>query len=163
MHQKSHCCSASAESRNRRAIHLLIQTNHMHRRIIEERTQNTELHLSQHRMLMHISKFENIPSQKDLATHFGISSAAVATSLKKLEADGYIERERAKGGDTRQNNIRITEKGLDEIHASREYFDFVDNTMFSGFTDEEISTLIDLIEKANKNLQILDTRNQTQQ
>ena len=161
---KDTCCAhdKARDKSPKQAIHLLIQTNHMHRRIIEKRTQNTELHLSQHRMLMHISRFDNIPSQKELAKHFGISDAAVAASLKKLEADGYIERTRV-DTDTRHVSIKITSKGMQEIVSSREYFDFVDNTMFNGFTNQEISTLIELIQKANQNLKGLDTRDQTQQ
>ena len=141
----------------RQAIHLLIQTNLTHKRIIEKRTTITELHRSQHRMLMHISKFDNIPSQKEIAKHFDISPAAVAVTLKKLEADGYIERTRGSDGDTRQNAISITEKGRREINDTREFFDYVDNTMFKDFTDEEFSTLVTLLQKANKNLRSLDT------
>lgn len=150
-------CDITEIKTPRQAIHLLIQTNHTHKRIIERRTTMTELHRSQHRMLMHISKYDNIPSQKEIAEHFDISPAAVAVTLKKLEAEGYIERTRGADGDTRQNAISITQKGLCEINDTREFFDYVDNTMFKDFTDEEFSTLILLLKKANNNLRELET------
>ncbi len=107
-------------------------------------------------MLMHISKYDNIPSQKEIAEHFDISPAAVAVTLKKLEAEGYIERTRGADGDTRQNTISITEKGRREITDTREFFDYVDNTMFKDFSNEEFSTFISLLNKANNNLRELD-------
>ena len=140
----------------RQAIHLLIQTNLTHKRIIERRTSVTDLHRSQHRMLMHISKYENIPSQKEIAEHFDISPAAVAVTLKKLEAEGYVERTRGADGDTRQNAISITEKGRREITDTREFFDYVDNTMFNNFTEEEFAALVALLGKANSNLRSID-------
>lgn len=142
--------------KSKQAIHLLIQLNHNHRRIIEKRTQNTELHMSQHRMLMHISNFENIPSQSQLADHFGISSAAVAASLKKLCMDGYIERSKG-NGDIRKNEIKITQKGIEEISLSREYFDFVDNKMFEGFSDGELEEFMSMLKRLESNLKSLDT------
>lgn len=149
-------CDSTETKTPRQAIHLLIQTNHTHKRIIERRTTMTELHRSQHRMLMHIAKYDNIPSQKDIAKHFDISPAAVAVTLKKLEAEGYIERTRGADGDTRQNTISITQKGRREITDTCEFFDYVDNTMFKDFTDEEFSTFVSLLKKANNNLRELD-------
>ncbi len=151
------CDSNKEITSARQAIHLLIQTNLTHKRIIERRTTMTELHRSQHRMLMYISKYDNIPSQKEIAEHFDISPAAVAVTLKKLEAEGYIERTRGADGDTRQNTISITEKGRKEINDTREFFDYVDNTMFCDFSDEEFAAFIFLLSKANNNLRELDT------
>lgn len=151
------CDSSENITTPKQAIHLLIRTNLTHKRIIEKRTAVTSLHRTQHRMLMHISKFENIPSQKEIAAHFDISPAAVAVTLKKLEADGYIERTRGTCGDTRQNAISITQKGRDEITATRRIFDYVDETMFNNFTEEEFDTFVTLLYKANENLRALDT------
>ena len=151
------CDNSTEITSPRQAIHLLIQTNLTHKRIIEKRTSGTDLHRSQHRILMYISKYDNIPSQKEIAEHFEISPAAVAVTLKKLEASGYIERTRGADGDTRQNAISITEKGRREITDTREFFDYVDNTMFNNFTEEEFAVLVALLGKANCNLRSIDT------
>lgn len=151
------CTSNDNQITARQAVHLLIQTNHTHKRIIEKRTTVSDLHRTQHLMLMHISKYDNIPSQKEIARHFDISPAAVAVTLKRLEQDGYIERTRGADGDTRQNAIRITDKGKDEIIATQQYFDYVDNTMFNNFTREEFDSFVYLLGKAKNNLQALDT------
>lgn len=151
------CNTCRYDTPERQAIHLLIKTNLNHRRMIERRTTMTELHNTQHRMLMHIAKFPHIPSQKDIAEHFDISPAAVAVTLKKLEAAGYIERTKGADGDTRHNNIRITDKGAEEISATRQFFDFVDNKMFENFTAQEFEELTRLLTKANNNLHALDS------
>ena len=104
-------------------------------------------------MLMHISMVDNIPSQKELADHFKISPAAVATTLKKLEADGYIERTKSLDGkDSRINEISITEQGKKVAEDAEKYFRYVDASALDGFTDEEMDTLISLLDRMQENL-----------
>ena len=137
----------------REIIHKFIQTNRLHRRVIERWAERADLQCACHRMLMHISRADNIPSQKELADHFKISPAAVATTLKKLESDGYIERNRCPDGkDSRINEICVTELGRTVAEDAEKYFRYVDKTTLDGFTDEEIDTLISLLERMQENL-----------
>lgn len=162
LYDKSPClrcaeeCSGNIDERTRKVqttVHTFICTDIMHRRAIERWATDAGMHRSQHRMLMYLSKCDNIPSQKDLAEHFDISPAAVAVTLKKLEGDGYIERckcsERA---DSRFNEIRITEQGRQATMQSRKYFHHVDNEALKDFTDEELDTFISLLERMQENL-----------
>ena len=92
-------------------------------------------------------------SQKELADHFKISPAAVATTLKKLESDGYIERNRCSDGkDSRINEISVTELGRTVAEDAEKYFRYVDKTTLDGFSDEEIETLISMLERMQDNL-----------
>ena len=70
-------------------VRTLICVSHLHHSAIEGRVSKLGFHHSQHRMLMHLAKHEHIPSQKELADELGISPAAVTTTLKRLEKDGY--------------------------------------------------------------------------
>lgn len=151
------CNSQENISKAKQAVQLLIQTNITHKKIIDQKTSSSELHRSKHRMLMHISKHGSISSQKEIANVIGISPAAVAVMLKRLEGDGYIERTRGKDGDARQNSIRITDKGMREIEAAGEIFNFVDNTMFKDFTDDEMNTLVEMLARVKQNLCSIDT------
>ena len=141
------------------AIHTYISTDIMHRRAIERWATGAGMHRSQHRMLMYLSKCETTPSQKDLAKHFDISPAAVTVTLQKLEGDGYIERgKNVEKTDTRQNEIRITEKGRAEITETGKYFRLLDSQTFDGFESDEIETLISYLERIQKNLSSLEEK-----
>ncbi len=142
-----------------RATRALIHATRQHRRVADRRCIGIGLNQSQHRLLMHVSRFENIPSQKELAKHFDVSPAAVAVSLKRLEGDGYIERgKNTEKTDTRQNEIRITEKGRAEITETGKYFRLLDSQTFDGFEPDEIETLISYLERIQKNLSSLEEK-----
>ena len=135
------------------AIKLLIHTNIVHKRLAFRRATDAGMHPSQHRMLIHLSRGNGAFSQKDIAEMFDISPAAVATSMKKMEAAGYISRNKHARDDARYNNVFVTEKGTREVQAADEYFAYLDKAMFENFTEEEIGQLISLLSKANANLQ----------
>ena len=59
---------------------------------IEKQFGDTGLHRSQRRMLMHLSRFETMPSQRRIADDFDVSPACVARTLKSLAGEGYITR-----------------------------------------------------------------------
>ena len=81
-----------SESKLSRAINMMIKTDHMHRALIDLRVRVLGMHRTQHRILMHLARFEKLPSQKELAEHLDITPAAVTCALKKIESDGYVER-----------------------------------------------------------------------
>lgn len=148
MKKKDDCCCATPE---RMAIHLFICVSHMHHAAIEGRISKLGFHHSQHRMLMHLARYEHIPSQKELAEALGISPAAVTTTLKRLEKEGYITRT-ITDEDNRRNEIRITDAGRAAIRESRALFDAVDRKMFSGLTDEEFASFTAILERIRDNL-----------
>lgn len=78
-----------------------------------------------------------VPSQRELADRLRVSPATIATSLKSLERQGYVERQRD-AADCRRNLISITRRGLDALDHSRQVMDRVDRAMFAGFSPEEI-------------------------
>ena len=143
----------SSDRDAREILHILIQTNRLHRRVIERYSDSLDLHCSAHRMLMRISRAENLPSQKELAECLKISPAAVANTIKRLECDGYIERSKpTSGGDSRQNEIKITERGRSAAEATEKYFRYVDSCALAGFSDSELDTLVYLLDKIQGNL-----------
>jgi DNA-binding MarR family transcriptional regulator len=75
-----------------RAIELTIHTRHLQKSLFESKVKTTGLYGTQHRILMHLACRYMLPSQKELADHLQITPAAVTGALKKLEADGYIEK-----------------------------------------------------------------------
>jgi DNA-binding MarR family transcriptional regulator len=133
-----------------RAVEMMIRTDHLHRALIDSRAQETGVHRTQHRILMHLARHEHLPSQKELAAHLDITPAAVTGALKKMERDGYIER--TLGQDNRFNEIRITEKGRDLVKLTRRLFSEADMSVFEGFSEQELEAYLRFLEKMQENM-----------
>ena len=133
-------------------VRIFIRIMRRHHACVERRIGTLGIHHSQHRLLMHLARRqEEIPSQKELAQEMGISPAAVATTLKRLEKEGYIARN-VTDLDNRKNEIRITERGLSKVMESREIFEDTDKELFDGFSPEELNTLISFLQRIDRNL-----------
>ena len=132
-------------------MHKLFKVNRLHKAVFEKHVELMGVHQSQHRLLMHLSNKDIVPSQKWLAEHLEISPAAVAVSLKKLEKAGYIERVAA-DADGRNKEIRLSKEGMDLVCKSRRYFYSVDEFTFSALTDEELEFFESCLEKIENTL-----------
>lgn len=141
----------------RAVIKQFMQADRLHRQAVEATvTAQTGLHRSQHMLLMRLSR-GCIPSQKQLAKDLGVSPAAIAVSLKKLESDGYITKD-SDLGDCRCNRIDLTEKGRGVVTTTCALFENIDCTMVEGFDDAELDALLSSLEKIGHNLhRLLDT------
>lgn len=143
---------AIPDSPQMRAVGLFLRVMRRHHAYVERRIGDLGIHHNQHRMLMQLAKRqEETPSQKALAEALCISPAAVTATLKKLEKDGYITRAQT-SEDNRKNEIRITEQGISKVMESRDVFEATDRIMFEGFTDDELKTLLALMERIDRNL-----------
>ena len=147
------------ESATHRACRSFICTDRLHRKGFERLVARLGIHRSQHFLLMNIDR-ENTGSQKELAERLGISTAAVAVSLKKLEAEGYIERT-VDDRDGRNNQIRITEAGRRVVGESKAYITLLDEAMFRGIDGDSLAVFIECLEKMKENLtQFLEEGNE---
>ena len=152
MEQKPTCGCRIPDSPHMRLVCVFLRIMRRHHAHVERRIGDLGLHHSQHRMLMHLARHEGeLPSQKELAEALGISPAAVTTTLKRLEKEGYITRT-ITDEDNRRNEISITEKGLSKVVESREIFESADRAMFEGFTESEMATLLSFMERIDRNL-----------
>ncbi len=119
--------------------------NRIARRIVDKNVGNTGLHHSQHRMLMVISDAPDI-SQKELAQRMEITTAAVATGIKKLISDGYIERTDDER-DARAKKLKLTAKGNDTVEKSKEMFEDIHRNIYKGFDESELKLLAQFLER----------------
>ncbi|MBR3686517.1 MAG: winged helix-turn-helix transcriptional regulator [Clostridia bacterium] len=166
MSENKELTQSPRENAEHRGVHSFIMANIMHRRAIDRwaislgmdpDSSAAGIHRGQHRMLMYLSKCKTTPSQKDLAKCFEISPAAVAVSLKKLESEGYIKREKcSERSDSRYNEIKITELGRKVVSESCKYFRHVDSQAFKGFSDEELEIFAGLLERVQENLKTIE-------
>ena len=123
-----------------------------HKKVIDLYVGETNLHKSQHRMLMVLSHLGNNVSQRDLAERLNITPAAVAVTLKKLEKDGLVERTVSES-DNRFNQVVLTEKGKHIVKESHKVFEYADKKMFAGFTKEELDRLEAYVTRIKENLE----------
>ena len=123
----------------------------VHHAVCDSRVKDLGVHPSQHMLLMHLATRNEIASQKELAEHMHISPAALAVSLSKLEAGGYIEKETS-GIDGRAKTLAITEKGRALVAESKRVFDAVDAEAFEGISDEALTLFIETVQKMHSNL-----------
>ncbi len=132
------------------AVNKLIKINRGHKRLIDSRVATLGIHRTGHRILMYLARKGALPSQKKLAEHFEVTPAAITGALKRLEADGYIERKI--GSDNRFNEIIITERGREVVERTRLLFSRIDDALFEGFSDREIIEFSDYLERIIGNM-----------
>ena len=132
------------------AVNVMIQTDRMHKHLLDSNVSKIGLHRTAHRVLMHIARHGRMLSQKSLAEHIGITPAAMTGVLKRLENDGYIKR--FQGDDNRYNEVKLTDKGKNVIEESFRLFTRLDASLFEGFTDEELDGYIRYLEKIQNNI-----------
>jgi DNA-binding MarR family transcriptional regulator len=119
----------------------LMRVNRLHRNIIQSRAGELKLQRSGHMMLLFIKNSKTPPSQKDIATFFKITPAAVAMSLKKMEAHGLIARA-VDENDSRVNHISLSEKGKELLDKTRQGFEAADKAMLSGISDGKNNNIV---------------------
>ncbi len=141
----------------RETIHTLLTTMRGHHRIFDAVRVRTGLGRTAHRMLMILSDTPDGCAQARLAEVLEISPAAVTVMLKKLEAEGYIQRT-ANPTDSRLNTTELTEKGKVIVGESHKTFAEIDNTVFDGFTATEMETLNGFLQRMQANIHSLEDR-----
>lgn len=122
-----------------------------HKKVIDLYVGETNLHKSQHRMLMVLSHLGKNVSQRDLAERLNITPAAVAVTLKKLEKSELVERTVSEE-DNRFNQVVLTEKGKKIVKESYKVFRYADEKMFAGFSVEELDVFEGYLNRIKENL-----------
>ncbi len=122
------------------------------RHFLSKRLDGFGLRESQHKMLMYIYRMgDTPPTQIQIANFFGISAAAVAVTIRKLEQGGYITRI-AREHDLRNNEVFITEKGKEIAIKSTIEFDKCEELTYRGMSREDVERLRGYLDIMYKNI-----------
>lgn len=124
-------------------------------RIRDENMQNS------YRMLLFHLAMRGGRTQLELANITHLKPPTISVTLKKMEADGYVKRvpnER----DMRQTLVYLTEKGEEYNKNMRKKIDMIDKQVASGFTEEEMQTLISMLIRMRDNIKHHDDRHPPQ-
>ncbi len=89
--------------------------------------------------------------QKDLEETFSISGATATNILKLMEKDGLITRV-PMPHDARLKKIELTEKGIAIDDAARANVERLESAIKRGFTEEELTTFRDYLNRVTQNV-----------
>ncbi len=93
-------------------------------------------------------------SQDAIAKTHNIDKSSVARAIKKLEVEQYIYRKR-NPEDSRQWCIFLTPRGEKLCEERMVNAIKMENNLFAGMTEEEITTLKDLLSKVTSNMEAM--------
>jgi DNA-binding MarR family transcriptional regulator len=89
--------------------------------------------------------------QRDLEETFCVTRSTVSKVLDLMVRKGLVERQ-AVPHDARLKKLVLTPKALELSERMRLYAEEVEREVTAGFSQEEIDTLLDYIERIRKNL-----------
>lgn len=122
----------------------------MHRLSIQRASVQEGVHLGQPPILIYIAEHEGC-TQREIADALQVSPASIATSLKRMQRSGLIQK-KVDSTDLRSNCLTLTPEGQSAMQRSRQACDAVDRRMFEGFSREELSTFCHYLDRAIGNL-----------
>lgn len=143
--------NTDCDSMRKNAIDAYIRCDRMHRCLFDKAVSGFGITRSQHMLLMCLSHKGGVMTQKELAQELGVSPAAVAAALKKLENAGYVAR-KASANDSRFNNTALTRRGQELVAITHTVFSGIDSRMFDGFSDSELSMMAKFNDRIVENL-----------
>ena len=130
----------------------LVAVVRTHRAVVDKQVRmGLPIHRSQHMMLMMIAREKEAVTQKDISRRLDISEAAVTTCLRRLEEQGYITRT-PDISDGRLRRICLTDAGREIVKKTEGLFGEIDRRIFTGFSDAEMYTLCNLLDRLRENL-----------
>ena len=114
----------------------LFRIDRYHKALIETELSRLGIHRSQHHVLMYLYFCPEAPTQDQIAKNMEISPAAVAVTLKKLEAAGLVERVvRRENG--REKEVRLTQQGKDIADTTVGLLQRTDEMITEGFSEKD--------------------------
>jgi DNA-binding MarR family transcriptional regulator len=115
-----------------------------------QKLEKTKLYPGQPQLLLHIKDNEGI-TQKALSEKHFVKPATITGMLNKLEANHYVYRVPDEE-DKRIMRVYLTTEGRHLAEAGEKFMEGMTNQLFEGLTEEELKTLLHLIQKIRNNM-----------
>lgn len=90
-------------------------------------------------------------TQRELAEHTHVTAATISGTLKRMERAGLVQRSEDEA-DARVSIVRLTQQGIDCSEEAVRLFSDTDEKMLQGFTEEEMATLLDFLNRMHENV-----------
>lgn len=131
-------------SRRIRKIYLL------RRSYFGKRAANLDVDMQQNPILQYVRANPQC-TQVELAKALAVSPASIASSVKRMQKTGLIRKE-VDEKDLRQNRLSITQKGLEISEKCQKIAHDLNQKMYDGFSEEELTELESYLERLIHNL-----------
>ncbi|MCI9625998.1 MAG: MarR family transcriptional regulator [Clostridia bacterium] len=122
----------------------------LHRLCVQQVIYESGLHFGQPPILDYVKEHEGC-TQRELSDFLCISPPSVATSVKRLQRAGFLEK-LCDDQDLRRTRLRITPLGREAAQQCRAMFDKTDEKLMQGFSQEETETLMAYLDRMIDNL-----------
>ena len=100
--------------------------------------------------------------QRDLEGRFGITRSTASKVVNLMVQKGLIE-QRGVPGDKRLKKLCLTEKSLEVKHLMDEDRRQFEETLRKGFSEEEITTLFDMLDRLQQNVKEMNGKDGKEQ
>ncbi|MCI5901706.1 MAG: MarR family transcriptional regulator [Blautia sp.] len=90
--------------------------------------------------------------QKDIEARFKIARSTATGILQAMEKNGYIER-RSHPSDARLKQLVLTQKGIDQEQALRQYMQDMEALFRKNIPQEQLDTFFDVIHQIKQNIE----------
>ena len=132
-------------------IQQMVYTDRLHKSALEQMISKTGLHRSQQMVLIFLLGHGEPLSQAQIAEHFQISPAAIAVTLKKLAAAGWVER-RPCPGNARMNEITLSKKSYSVVEEASRALKELNEITFRDISEEELCAFTATLIKMQQNI-----------
>lgn len=86
-------------------------------------------------------------TQLELANITGLKAPTISISLRNMERDGIVRREKKADSDRRETHVYITDKGRKMYSRLLEALDKAEKTMLRGLNDKELNAMRKVLNK----------------
>lgn len=129
---------------------LMRRISALHKLRLRRKTAPLGIFSGQMPLLMYVDQHPGC-TQRDIAEALGVSTPSVATSIKRMQKAGMLQK-LADEMDIRCNKISLTDKARQVIEAGRQLFDEVCAESLAGIAEQEMRLMERLLRRMEKNL-----------
>ena len=108
------------------------------------------LNESYRHILFHLVHKDGV-TQLELARATNLRPPTISVTLQKMQEEGYVERRRDET-DLRSTRVFLTDRGRAFDDASRKLVESIDTAATKGFTEDEITLLMNLLGRIRENV-----------
>ncbi|KOP71095.1 MarR family winged helix-turn-helix transcriptional regulator [Cytobacillus solani] len=100
--------------------------------------------------IIYLLKTKGPATQKDLSLYLGVEAPTMTRTLARLELAGWISK--VPGTDKREKKIILTDAAIQKYDEWLEAVRSCEKNLLKNVGNEEISSMMEIIEKMNRNL-----------
>ncbi len=134
----------------REIVGRLIKLNLLRRIELNKAATDEGLYFGQLPIMEYIIRNEGC-TQKEIADKLGVTPASIAISTKRMQKAGLVDK-LADESDLRCNRLSATDNGIELARICRAQADDLDKRMFEGFSDQELATTKDNLDRMIENI-----------